>query len=98
MRGTSTPDPYGSLLSHLQNHPLLSAEEERELAMQFERGDPEARERLVLCNLRLVVFVARRYLGRGLPLDDLVQEGVLGLTRAVEKFDYRKGYKFSTYA
>jgi RNA polymerase primary sigma factor len=78
-------------------HPLLSAAEEIELAKQIERGDLGAKERMINSNLRLVVSQARRYQGHGLPMEDLVQEGMLGLIRAVEKFDWRRGFKFSTY-
>ncbi len=78
-------------------HPLLTAAEEIELAKRIERGDLEAKERMINANLRLVVSQARRYQGHGLPMEDLVQEGMLGLIRAVEKFDWRRGFKFSTY-
>ena len=78
-------------------HSLLTAEEEVELAKRIERGDLEAKERMINSNLRLVVSQARRYQGHGLPMEDLVQEGMLGLIRAVEKFDWRRGFKFSTY-
>src|SRR6202012_1766047 len=78
-------------------HPLLTAAEEIELAKRIERGDLEAKERMINGNLRLVVPQARRYQGHGLPMEDLVQEGMLGLIRAVEKFDWRRGFKFSTY-
>jgi RNA polymerase primary sigma factor len=78
-------------------HSLLTAAEEIKLAQRIERGDLEAKERMINANLRLVVAQARRYQGHGLPLEDLVQEGMLGLIRAVEKFDWRKGFKFSTY-
>jgi RNA polymerase primary sigma factor len=78
-------------------HRLLTASEEIELSQRIERGDLEAKERMINANLRLVVAQARRYQGHGLPLEDLVQEGMLGLIRAVEKFDWRKGFKFSTY-
>ena len=80
-----------------RTHALLTAAEEVELAKRIERGDLEAKDRMVNANLRLVVAQARRYQGHGLPLEDLVQEGMLGLIRAVEKFDWRKGFKFSTY-
>jgi RNA polymerase primary sigma factor len=79
-------------------HPLLTAEEERRLARAVERGDLAAKDRLVRCNLRLVASVARRHVGRGLPMEDLLQEGVVGLIRAAEKFDWRRGTRFSTYA
>ena len=78
-------------------YPLLTAAEEIELAKRIERGDLEAKERMINANLRLVVSQARRYQGHGLPMEDLVQEGMLGLIRAVEKFDWRRGFKFSTY-
>ena len=80
-----------------RTHELLTAAEEIELAKRIERGDLEAKTRMINANLRLVVAQARRYQGHGLPLEDLVQEGMLGLIRAVEKFDWRKGFKFSTY-
>ena len=80
-----------------RTHELLTAAEEIELAQRIERGDLEAKTRMINANLRLVVAQARRYQGHGLPLEDLVQEGMLGLIRAVEKFDWRKGFKFSTY-
>jgi RNA polymerase primary sigma factor len=79
-------------------HPLLTADEERRLARAIERGDLAAKDRLVRCNLRLVASVARRHVGRGLPMEDLLQEGVVGLIRAAEKFDWRRGTRFSTYA
>jgi RNA polymerase primary sigma factor len=97
-RDSTAPDSLTLFMGHLSRYPLLTAAQEVELATQIERGDREAKERMLNSNLRLVVFIARHYLGKGLPLDDLVQEGVLGLTRAIEKFDYRKGCKFSTYA
>jgi RNA polymerase primary sigma factor len=78
-------------------HPLLTAAEEIELAKRIERGDLAAKEKMINANLRLVVSQARRYQGHGLPMEDLVQEGMLGLIRAVEKFDWRRGFKFSTY-
>ena len=77
---------------------LLTAAEEVELAKRVERGDRAAKERMINCNLRLVISIARRYQGLGVPLGDLIQEGVIGLNRAVEKFDWRRGFKFSTYA
>jgi RNA polymerase primary sigma factor len=80
------------------SHPLLTAAEERRLARAIERGDLEAKDRLVRCNLRLVASVARRHVGRGLPMEDLLQEGVVGLIRAAEKYDWRRGTRFSTYA
>jgi RNA polymerase primary sigma factor len=80
------------------SHPLLTAAEERRLARAIERGDLAAKDRLVRCNLRLVASVARRHVGRGLPMEDLLQEGVVGLIRAAEKFDWRRGTRFSTYA
>src|SRR6201995_6044629 len=79
-------------------HPLLTAAEERRLARAIERGDLAAKDRLVRCNLRLVASVARRHVGRGLAMEDLLQEGVVGLIRAAEKFDWRRGTRFSTYA
>ena len=94
----TTSDALGLFLRELRNYPLLSAEEEIDLAQRIERGDLAAKEKLVNSNLRLVVSLAKRYQGQELPLLDLIQEGVLGLIRAAEKFDWRKGYKFSTYA
>jgi RNA polymerase primary sigma factor len=79
-------------------HPLLTPAEERALARAIERGDLAAKDRLVRCNLRLVASVARRHVGRGLPMEDLLQEGVVGLIRAAEKYDWRRGTRFSTYA
>jgi RNA polymerase primary sigma factor len=79
-------------------HPLLTAAEERALARAIERGDLAAKDRLVRCNLRLVASVARRHVGRGLAMEDLLQEGVVGLIRAAEKYDWRRGTRFSTYA
>jgi RNA polymerase primary sigma factor len=90
-------DPVDQLLAEARRSPLLSADEEVSLARRAERGDPAARERLITSNIRLVVSVARRYQGHGLPLADLVQEGMLGLIRAVDGFDWRKGFRFSTY-
>ena len=80
-----------------RSYPLLTAAEEVELTKQIEKGDLEAKDRMINSNLRLVVSQARRYQGHGLPMEDLVQEGMLGLIRAVEKFDWRRGFKFSTY-
>jgi len=95
---TATDDSLRMYLRDIGRIPLLSAAEEVSLAKRMERGDMEAKSRLVEANLRLVVSIAKRYLGRGLSFLDLIQEGNLGLIRAVEKFDYRRGYKFSTYA
>jgi len=91
-------DDLQFLLSEISIHPLLTAAEEVALAKRIERGDIEAKHRMVECNLRLVVSIAKRYRGFGLPMLDLVQEGAIGLNRAVEKFDWRRGHKFSTYA
>ena len=91
-------DPLQLYLSSASRRPLLTAQEEQSLARAAERGDLEARQVLIESNLRLVVSLARRYQGRGVPLLDLIQEGTLGLMRAAEKFDWRLGYKFSTYA
>ncbi len=96
--GISIEDPVRMYLKEIGKVPLLSAEEEIELAQRMEQGDQEARKRLAEANLRLVVSIAKRYVGRGMLFLDLIQEGNLGLIKAVEKFDYRKGYKFSTYA
>jgi RNA polymerase primary sigma factor len=95
---TMTGDALQLFLRDVRRHPLLTAEEEVELAKRIERGDLEAKERMVNSNLRLVVSLAKKYQGHELTLLDLIQEGVLGLIRAAEKFDWRKGYKFSTYA
>ncbi|MBE0428816.1 MAG: RNA polymerase sigma factor RpoD [Thermoleophilia bacterium] len=95
---TATDDSLRMYLRDIGRIRLLSAAEEVSLAKRMERGDMEAKSRLVEANLRLVVSIAKRYLGRGLSFLDLIQEGNLGLIRAVEKFDYRRGYKFSTYA
>ena len=84
-------------LKEIGKVPLLSAEEETELAKRMEEGDEQAKKKLAEANLRLVVSIAKRYVGRGMLFLDLIQEGNLGLIKAVEKFDYRKGYKFSTY-
>ena len=96
--GISIEDPVRMYLKEIGKVPLLSAEEEIELAKKMETGDQEAKKRLAEANLRLVVSIAKRYVGRGMLFLDLIQEGNLGLIKAVEKFDYRKGYKFSTYA
>jgi len=91
-------DSLQLFLSELGRHPLLTAAEEVALAKRVERGDLAAKERMINCNLRLVVSIAKRYRGHSVPFLDLIQEGTIGLNRAVEKFDYRKGFKFSTYA
>ena len=96
--GVSIEDPVRMYLKEIGKVPLLSAEEEIELAKRMELGDQEAKKRLAEANLRLVVSIAKRYVGRGMLFLDLIQDGNLGLIKAVEKFDYRKGYKFSTYA
>ena len=91
-------DSLQLFLNDIGRYPLLTAAEEVALAKRIERGDPAAKEHMVNANLRLVVSCAKRYQGHGVPLLDLIQDGVIGLNRAVEKFDYRKGFKFSTYA
>ncbi len=96
--GVSIEDPVRMYLKEIGKVPLLTAEEEIELARRMELGDQDAKKRLAEANLRLVVSIAKRYVGRGMLFLDLIQEGNLGLIKAVEKFDYRKGYKFSTYA
>jgi RNA polymerase primary sigma factor len=93
-----TTDAMALFLREVARHPLLTKEQEIELAKRIERGDLEAKEQMVNSNLRLVISNARKYQGLDLPLLDLIQEGILGLIRAAEKFDYRRGYKFSTYA
>jgi RNA polymerase sigma factor (sigma-70 family) len=95
---SQTTDGLQHLYNEASRYPLLSREQEVELAQRIERGDLEAKELLINSNLRLVIKFARRYQGHGLPLPDLVQEAMLGLIRAAEKFDWRRGYKFSTYA
>jgi len=94
----ATLDALQLFLSEIGRYPLLTAREEVELAKRIERGDREAKNRMINCNLRLVVSIAKRYRTRDLALLDLIQEGIIGLIRAVEKFDWRRGYKFSTYA
>jgi RNA polymerase primary sigma factor len=94
----TTTDALQLFFNEVRRYPLLSREEEIELAQRIERGDLGAKERLINSNLRLVVSNARRYMRQDLNLLDLIQEGILGLIRATEKFDYRKGFKFSTYA
>ena len=96
--GISLEDPVRMYLKDIGKISLLSAEQEIELAKRIEEGDEEAKQELAEANLRLVVSIAKRYVGRGMLFLDLIQEGNLGLIKAVEKFDYRKGYKFSTYA
>src|SRR5438874_6381609 len=93
-----TSDALQLFLNEVGRYPLLTAEQEVELAKRIERGDAEAKELMINSNLRLVVSIAKKYRGHGLSLLDLIQEGIIGLIRAVEKFDYRKGFKFSTYA
>jgi RNA polymerase primary sigma factor len=95
--GAMTENSLDLFLRAARAHALLTADEEIELAKRIERGDLAAKERMINSNLRLVVSQARRYQGHGLPMEDLVQEGMLGLIRAVEKFDWRRGFKFSTY-
>ncbi len=96
--GVSLEDPVRLYLKEIGKVPLLTADEELVLAKRMEQGDTDAKNRLAEANLRLVVSIAKRYVGRGMQFLDLIQEGNLGLIKAVEKFDYRKGYKFSTYA
>lgn len=96
--GVGVEDPVRMYLKEIGKIPLLGTEEEIELAKRMELGDTEAKKKLAEANLRLVVSIAKRYVGRGMQFLDLIQEGNLGLIKAVEKFDYRKGYKFSTYA
>src|ERR1700756_4465623 len=93
-----TTDSLQLFLNEAGRYPLLTAAEEVELAKRIERGDMAAKERMITSNLRLVVSIARRYQTQGITLGDLIQEGVIGLIRATEKFDWRKGFKFSTYA
>jgi len=96
--GVSTEDPVRMYLKEIGNVPLLSTEEEVVLAKKVEAGDEKAKRSLTEANLRLVVSIAKKYVGRGMPFLDLIQEGNMGLMKAVDKFDYTKGYKFSTYA
>ena len=98
LEGVNTDDPVRMYLKEIGNVPLLTGEEEVELAKRVEAGDEEAKRKLTEANLRLVVSIAKKYLGRGMPFLDLIQEGNMGLMKAVDKFDYKKGYKFSTYA
>lgn len=98
LEGIGTEDPVRMYLKEIGTVPLLSADEEIELAKRKADGDEQAKERLIEANLRLVVSIAKRYTGRGMSFLDLVQEGNLGLIKGVEKFDYTKGYKLSTYA
>ncbi len=98
LEGVSTEDPVRMYLKEIGNVPLLTGEEEIELAKRVEQGDEEAKKELTEANLRLVVSIAKKYVGRGMPFLDLIQEGNMGLMKAVDKFDYTKGYKFSTYA
>jgi RNA polymerase primary sigma factor len=93
-----TTDSLQLFLNEAGRYPLLTAAEEVELAKRIERGDGQAKDRMINSNLRLVVSIAKKYQGHGLSLLDLIQEGIIGLIRAVEKFDWRRGYKFSTYA
>ena len=98
LEGVSTEDPVRMYLKEIGNVPLLSTEEEVALAQRVEAGDESAKKQLIEANLRLVVSIAKRYVGRGMPFLDLIQEGNMGLMKAVDKFDYSKGFKFSTYA
>jgi RNA polymerase primary sigma factor len=93
-----TTDSLTMFMNEIGRYPLLTAAEEVELAKRIERGDAEAKARMINCNLRLVVSIAKRYQRQGMPLGDLIQDGIIGLNRAAEKFDWRKGFKFSTYA
>jgi RNA polymerase primary sigma factor/RNA polymerase nonessential primary-like sigma factor len=95
---TSIPDSVKLYLKEIRAYPLLTFEEEQALAKRSEKGDEEARARMIASNLRLVVALGKRYVNRGLPFSDIIEEGNLGLMRAVKKFNYRYGYKFSTYA
>ena len=97
-KGIAIDDPVRMYLKEIGKVPLLTADEEIDLAKKMEAGDEYSKKRLCEANLRLVVSIAKRYVGRGMLFLDLIQEGNLGLIKAVDKFDYRKGYKFSTYA
>lgn len=96
--GLTIDDPVRMYLREIGRVPLLKADEERELAARIEQGDEDAKQDFINANLRLVVSIAKKYVGRGMPFLDLIQEGTLGLMKAVDKYDYTKGYKFSTYA
>ena len=98
LEGVSTEDPVRMYLKEIGNVPLLSTEEEVALAQRVEAGDESAKKQLIEANLRLVVSIAKKYVGRGMPFLDLIKEGNMGLMKAVDKFDYSKGFKFSTYA
>ena len=98
LEGVSTEDPVRMYLKEIGNVPLLTSDQEVDLAMRVEAGDVDAKRELTEANLRLVVSIAKKYVGRGMPFLDLIQEGNMGLMKAVDKFDYTKGYKFSTYA
>ena len=93
LEGVSTEDPVRMYLKEIGNVPLLTTEQEVELAKRVEAGDEEAKKQLTEANLRLVVSIAKKYVGRGMPFLDLIQEGNMGLMKAVDKFDYTKGYK-----
>ncbi len=96
--GVKINDPVRMYLKEIGRVSLLSADEEKELAIRIQQGEPEAKQELAEANLRLVVSIAKRYVGRGMQFLDLIQEGNMGLMKAVEKFDHEKGFKFSTYA
>src|SRR5258708_2443267 len=98
IEGSDSTDPVRQYLREIGKYPLLEAEDEIELAKRFEKADKKAKDKLTESNLRLVVSIAKKYIGRGLSLLDLIQEGNQGLIRAVEKYDWRRGFKFSTYA
>ncbi|MBP7119513.1 sigma-70 family RNA polymerase sigma factor, partial [Candidatus Woesebacteria bacterium] len=98
LEGTESTDPVRQYLREIGKYPLLDAEEEIELAKNYEKQSKRAKDKLIESNLRLVVSIAKKYIGRGLSLLDLIQEGNQGLIRAVEKYDWRRGFKFSTYA